>query len=218
MNVAALTLFVVYLLVGFVVRTVIQYRRTGDTGWRGVSGRLGTTEWWAGIGFVVALIAGLFGPITAMAGLEPMAVFTAPVVQGAATVVAVLGIVATFATQVAMGTNWRIGVDETESTDLVTTGPFAVVRNPIFTAMAFTGAGLAVMVPNVVALTGFALLLVALELQVRVVEEPYLRRVHGADYERYEATVGRFLPGIARASAGSRAREVATEIGGGGGK
>ncbi len=123
---------------------------------------------------------------------------TIPPVQALATVVAVVGIAGTFLTQVAMGTNWRIGVDETGTTDLVTDGPFAVVRNPIYTAMAVTGAGLAFMVPNVVALTGLALLLVALQLQVRVVEEPYLRRTRGAAYAQDPAAVGRFLPRLGR--------------------
>jgi protein-S-isoprenylcysteine O-methyltransferase Ste14 len=42
------------------------------------------------------------------------------------------------------------------------------------------------------------LFVVALELQVRVVEEPYLRSVHGENFVRYTSRVGRFLPGIGR--------------------
>jgi protein-S-isoprenylcysteine O-methyltransferase Ste14 len=34
------------------------------------------------------------------------------------------------------GASWRIGVDPDERTTLVTSGPFAIARNPIFTAMA----------------------------------------------------------------------------------
>ena len=36
----------------------------------------------------------------------------------------------------------------------------------------------------------------ALQLQVRAVEEPYLRSVHGDAYGTYAAATGRFLPGI----------------------
>ena len=75
-----------------------------------------------------------------------------------------------------MGESWRIGVDEQERTALVTSGPFAVVRNPIFAGMLPASLGLALLVPNVVALAGLAALLVALEIQVRLVEEPYLMR------------------------------------------
>ena len=200
MTVAALALFAVYLVVGFGVRTVVQVRRTGDSGWRGISGRPGTREWWAGAAFAAALVAGVLGPVTATFGLDPIDSLTTPLVQIVASGTAAVGITGTFLTQVAMGSSWRIGVDETETetTDLVTDGPFAVVRNPIFSAMAVTGAGLAFMVPNMVALLGLALLLVALQLQVRGVEEPYLRRMHGASYVEYQAAVGRFLPWLGR--------------------
>ena len=42
------------------------------------------------------------------------------------------------------------------------------------------------------------LLVAAVQLQVRVVEEPYLRRVHGRVYRGYAARVGRFVPGLGR--------------------
>ncbi|GIM68526.1 hypothetical protein Pve01_90550 [Planomonospora venezuelensis] len=196
--VAALAIYAVYLGIGFGLRTWLQWRRTGDTGWRGISGRLGSPEWWAGVLFTAALVAGVLGPVTALAGLEPVAALDAGVVQAVGVAVAVAGVLATFLTQLAMGTSWRIGVDETERTDLVTAGPFAVVRNPIFTAMATTGLGLALTVPNLVALLGVGLLLVALQLQVRVVEEPYLLSTHGPAYADYTATVGRFVPGLGR--------------------
>lgn len=197
MTVAALLLFLLYLLVAVVARTWVQMRTTGDSGWRGISGRLGSPEWWAGTLFVASIVTGLLGPVTALLGLDPLDVLTSTTVQVTGTVLAVVGVLLTFVTQLAMGTNWRIGVDENERTDLVTTGPFGLVRNPIFTAMAITGLGLALMVPNIVALTGVALLLVALHLQVRVVEEPYLRDVHGGAYARYTASTSRFLPGRA---------------------
>ncbi|WP_148575349.1 methyltransferase family protein [Nocardioides caldifontis] len=198
MTVAALVLFGFYLGVGFVLRTLLQWRRTGDSGFRGISGRPGSAPWWAGVLFVVALVAGVAGPVAALLGLDALPYLQTDRLQIIGTVVAVAGLAGTFITQLDMGTSWRIGVDDAEKTELVTGGAFAVVRNPIFTAMAATGAGLALMVPNVVAVGGFVLLLVALQLQVRVVEEPYLRLTHGADYVRYARTTGRFLPGIGR--------------------
>jgi len=44
MTTLAITLYVVYLLVAFVARTLIQVRRTGDSGFRGLSGRPGSAE------------------------------------------------------------------------------------------------------------------------------------------------------------------------------
>ena len=194
----ALALFAVYLMLGFVLRSVLQYRATGDTGFRGISGTVGSPRWRAGVLFVLALLTGVLGPVAALVGMEPIGVFSDPEVQAAAAVAAVLGIVLTVLAQLQMGSAWRIGVREGERTALVTQGWFSVVRNPIFSAMALTGAGLAFMVPNAVSIGGLVLLLVALQLQVRVVEEPYLRVLNGAAYTSYEQSVGRFVPLLGR--------------------
>lgn len=195
----ALILYVLYLALAFGLRTLIQLRRTGSTGFYGLGGRPGSAEWLAGIGFTLALLLGAAAPVLALLGLvAPIAALDVAAVHAVGLVLALAGIGVTFYAQVAMGTSWRIGVDEAERTELVTTGPFALVRNPIFAAMLPTGLGLALLVPSEVAFAGFAGLAVALELQVRVVEEPYLRRTHGAAYADYAARVGRFFPGLGR--------------------
>lgn len=97
-----------------------------------------------------------------------------------------------------MGESWRIGIDPSETTALVDTGVFGLVRNPIFTAMLGFAGGVTLIIPNAVAIVAFALLLVTIELQVRAVEEPHLTRVHGARYRAYLATTGRFVPGVDR--------------------
>lgn len=192
----ALALFVLYALVGFGIRTAVQIRRTGDSGFRGLSGSPGSAERWAGVLFATALVAGVLAPIAGLLGLSAISALEHSPVQAAGAALAALGILGTFITQQDMGDNWRVGVDEDERTELVTSGSFAMVRNPIFTAMLATGAGIALAVPNGIALGGWLLLLLAIQLQVRVVEEPYLRRHHGEPYQRYQANVGRFLPGV----------------------
>lgn len=146
--------------------------------------------------FVVAMAAGLAGPLLAVTGDVPA---DAPVaVQVVGLVIASAGFAATLAAQTGMGTSWRIGVDPDERTELVTTGVFAHVRNPIFTAMALAQLGMVVMVPTWVSGAALVALVVAVQLQVRTVEEPYLMRVHGAAYRTYASVTGRFLPGIGR--------------------
>ncbi|MDQ2631250.1 MAG: isoprenylcysteine carboxylmethyltransferase family protein [Actinomycetota bacterium] len=195
----ALVLYVVYLLLAFGLRTLIQLRRTGSTGFHGLGGRPGSAEWIAGVGFAVALLLGAAAPVLALLGwVEPIGALDASVAHVLGAVLALLGIAATFYAQVAMGTSWRIGVDPEERTALVTTGPFALVRNPIFAAMLPTALGLTLLVPSWVALAGLVGLVLALELQVRVVEEPYLLRAHGGAYADYAARVGRFFPGVGR--------------------
>ena len=195
----ALVLYAVYFALAFGLRTIIQLRRTGSTGFHGVGGRPGSAEWLAGVGFVVALVAGVAAPALALTDVAgPIAALDTTALHVAGIVLAVAGIAATLVAQLAMGTSWRIGVDAEERTELVRHGPFGVVRNPIFAAMLPTGLGLVALVPSWPAIAGWIGLLVALELQVRVVEEPYLLRTHGAEYRRYAERVGRFVPGVGR--------------------
>lgn len=199
MAAVALVAYGLYLALAFGARTLIQLRRTGASGFHGISGRPGSPEWIAGVGFVVALLVGAAAPLLALLDLAPpVAALDGTAGHVAGVVLFAGGLAATLAAQIAMGTAWRIGVDPDERPELVTTGPFGLVRNPIFAAMLPTSLGLVLMVPSVVALAGLAALVLALELQVRVVEEPYLAATLGAPYRRYAARVGRFVPGVGR--------------------
>jgi protein-S-isoprenylcysteine O-methyltransferase Ste14 len=199
MPIAALVLFTLFALLGFGWRSWEQRRRTGSTGFRGISGRPGSVEWFAGVGFIISMGVAVFAPILQLLGVvSPVSLLHAPWIQIGGGVIAVIGIAATVYAQLDMGDSWRIGVDKNETTTLVRTGVFGWVRNPIFTAMMMFGLGFALMTPNPLALIGFALLVVTIELQVRVVEEPYLMTTHGDTYRDYLAGVGRFIPGVGR--------------------
>jgi protein-S-isoprenylcysteine O-methyltransferase Ste14 len=195
--VVALALLTVFGLLGFAWRAWLQRRRTGSTGFRGISGRIGSAEWVAGLGFVIALIVAVVGPVLQLSGvITPLPVLHVDWIQIAGIALAVLGIVLTVWAQLDMGDSWRVGVDASETTELVRTGVFGRVRNPIYTAMLTFDLGIALATPNFVAIAGLVLAVAALELQVRRVEEPYLLGKHGEAYRRYTASVGRFIPGV----------------------
>jgi len=197
MPIVALALFGVFAALGFGWRSWEQRRRTGSTGFRGVSGRLGSAEWFAGSGFVAAPAVAVLASILQLLDVAaPVAVLHSPWIQIGGIVVAIVGIFATVYAQLDMGDSWRIGVDPGETTTLVRTGVFGWVRNPIFTAMITFGFGIALVTPSLVALAGFLLLVATIELQVRIVEEPHLLTVHGDDYRSYLTNVGRFMPGV----------------------
>ncbi len=198
---AALVLYVVALVVLFGVRSLLQYRRTGSTGFRGISGTPAEPGWWGGVLFVVAMAAGLAGPLLAVLGVTP--VDPPAALQVAGLVVALAGFAATLAGQTGMGASWRIGVDRAERTDLVTTGVFAHVRNPIFTAMVTAQAGVVLLVPTWISATALVALIAAVQLQVRTAEEPHLLAAHGDAYAAYAARTGRFVPGIGRLPSGA---------------
>ena len=207
MTAAALVLYVVALVVLFGVRSWVQHRRTGSAGFHGISGTPAQAGWWGGMLFVAAMLLGLAGPLLALAGVVTAQPPTAVQVLGL--VLALAGFAGTLAGQSGMGASWRIGVDPDERTELVSTGVFAHVRNPIFTAMVGAQAGVVLMVPTWVSAAALAALVFAVQLQVRSIEEPYLRAVHGVAYLVYAARAGRFLPGIGRLPAPADPERIA---------
>lgn len=191
----AFALFVLWFVSLFGLRSVVQWRRTGSTGWRGFRGRVGSLPWLAGTSVSLGVLLALLAPLGALSGWPGGAVvFSEPAIHLFGAGLAVAGTVGALASQLAMGDSWRVGVDASETTELVTGGLFSWVRNPVFSFMGISLVGLALMVPN--ALAGLACLLTAvgIQVQVRVVEEPYLERTHGEAYARYRRSVGRFLP------------------------
>lgn len=196
MAVAALILFGVFLLLGGGVRITVQQRRTGESGVRRPSGAF---HWCARLTSALGgIAAGVAAPIADLLGLGPLPILDQPALRATGLVLATASIVAVFACQLAMGASWRTTVDPGERPELVTSGPFRLARNPIYTALTAMTAALALAVPNIIAAAGLAAMLVGIELQVRRIEEPYLQRIHGAAWNEYAARTGRFLPGFGR--------------------
>lgn len=189
-----------YLALAFGLRTYLHWRRTGSTGFRGISGAPFSAAWLGGVLFIVALVGSVAAPILVIADVENSVVAPWLALDVVAVTVLVAGCGVLVGSQGAMGASWRIGVDSAERTELVTGGPFAVVRNPIFSGLMLSAAGFALLLPTMTAIASFLLLVLAIELQVRGVEEPYLIRTHDDEYARYAARVGRFVPALGRLS------------------
>ena len=80
--------------------------------------------------------------------------------------------------------------------ELVTSGPYALVRHPIYTAMFLMMIALAVGLGHVARLF-IAVPLYALGTAIRVrVEERLLRSAFSPAYEEYAKRVKRFIPGV----------------------
>jgi protein-S-isoprenylcysteine O-methyltransferase Ste14 len=195
--VLALALIVIWVLLVAGVRGYLRYRRTGDFG-VAFRDRRGSAQWWARLISTIGIGLAIGAPLADLAGLPPLEPLDHPVVAGIGVALVCLGIAGTMAAQWVMGDSWRGDVDPAARTALVTTGPFRVVRTPILTATATTGIGLALMVPNAISAAMLVAFVLAQEIQVRLVEEPYLLRVHGDAYREYAARTGRFLPLLGR--------------------
>ena len=195
----ALLLVLVWFLSLFVLRTVIQWWRTGNAGVRGFSGRVGSLEWNAGALASLGMAAGVLAPVATLAGWPGGVLWLAnDVIHVVGAILVAAGIAGALAAQVSMGDSWRIGVDARETTELVTDGLFAWVRNPIFSFILLTSVGLVMLLPTALSWVALVLTTAGIEIQVRAVEEPYLEKTHGAAYRDYASRVGRLLPRIGR--------------------
>jgi protein-S-isoprenylcysteine O-methyltransferase Ste14 len=198
MAVLALVLIGIWLVVVACVRTIVHAQRTGDAKVVRTPTRSGSAGWWAGLVSSVGFVCAVAAPVAELVGMDPIAALDRTPVRVAGVVLVVGCVAASFGAQLAMGDSWRANPDPQERTSLVTTGPFRLVRNPIFTATATVLVGLALMVPNWLAVAALVASVTALEIQVRLVEEPYLHRAHGSAYAEYAARTGRFLPWLGR--------------------
>lgn len=90
------------------------------------------------------------------------------------------------------GDSFRIGIDETTKDDLVTSGMFAISRNPIYVAFLAFVTGMFLIYPNIVAGAVFIFSMTVIHRQV-LREEKFLRSHYGAEYENYYRRVRRYL-------------------------
>jgi protein-S-isoprenylcysteine O-methyltransferase Ste14 len=193
-----------WMLAGFVlltlaVRVGIQLLRTGRTGLVGLRRGAGPLDWLSGVLFIGGMAMSIVSlQLVLQDSLEPIDALDTTVLHVIGIVLAAAGGSAVFLAQLGMGASWRIGVSDDQDTDLVTTGWFSLVRNPIYSAMIVGWTGFALMVPTWLSIAAVFVIAAGLELQVRSVEEPYLIRSHGDEYRAYSSRVGRFLPRVGR--------------------
>jgi protein-S-isoprenylcysteine O-methyltransferase Ste14 len=192
-------MLVVFLVLTLFVRVAIQLRRTGKTGLIGLRKGAGALEWLSGLLFVGGMAMAIVSlQLVLQDEIDTIDAIDVDGVHAIGIALAATGGLAVFAAQLGMGASWRVGVSDDQGTDLVTSGWFKLCRNPIYAAMIVGWTGFALMVPTWLAFGAVVVIALGLELQVRVVEEPYLLRTHSDEYRRYAARVGRFVPGVGR--------------------
>lgn len=171
-------------------RTLQAKRRSGESPWRSpISPTDAIGETVCVLGCVLSLAAPLLAITRAVRPIRMEWV----VARGLASIVALAcGTLLAVWAQRHLAEQWRAGVEASDS--LVTSGPFARVRNPFYLGCILASTSVLIVVPSLVALAGLVFHVVAAEIIVRGVEEAVLAEAHGADFSTYKQRTGRFIP------------------------
>ena len=191
----------VYFFVALFLNTLLQYRKTGInplTFGRKQESAHDYVGWWFKVVLILIYICGL---TNLWISLDKIRILDNLTIQGLGLLLTIAALLFTIYAQRVMGTAWRIGIDEEVKTRLVTEGPFAYVRNPVFLGMIVTLLGIFFLVPNYLMAFLFILNYLLINIQARL-EEEYLLKTHGTDYAHYKERTGRFLPRALRKEEG----------------
>ena len=104
----------------------------------------------------------------------------------------ILSLIMVWLAQSNMRESWRIGIDEENKTELITSGFFAFSRNPIFLGIMIANVGLFLVLPNAFTLLIIALSTTSINTQIRL-EEEFLTVEHGEQYITYKSKVNRWI-------------------------
>ena len=103
-----------------------------------------------------------------------------------------ISLIGVWIAQSQMAVSWRIGIDEKNKTKLVTKGLFSISRNPIFLGVMIANIGLFLVIPNAFTLLISSLSTISINTQIRL-EEEFLRKEFGVEYEEYIRNVRRWI-------------------------
>jgi protein-S-isoprenylcysteine O-methyltransferase Ste14 len=103
------------------------------------------------------------------------------------------GIAFSIAARAWLGGNWSGSVTLKQGHELIRSGPYALVRHPIYTGMLLALFGTALVVDRWRALIGFVILIAGLVYKMRV-EERFMAEQFGDAYARYRAEVPALIP------------------------
>jgi protein-S-isoprenylcysteine O-methyltransferase Ste14 len=95
--------------------------------------------------------------------------------------------------RVHLGRNWSGVVTVKEGHELIRSGPYALVRHPIYTGLITAVLGTAVISGTVRAAAGLAIIAISLMVKSRI-EEGFMRETFGDQYARYREAVPALVP------------------------
>jgi protein-S-isoprenylcysteine O-methyltransferase Ste14 len=110
-------------------------------------------------------------------------------------VLTLVGLLFTVWARVYLGRNWSGVATIKADHELVTGGPYGLVRHPIYSGLALAIVGTALAIGEWRGLLAVALALIAIVHRI-LVEERFMRQQFGAAYDAYARRVRAFVPGL----------------------
>jgi protein-S-isoprenylcysteine O-methyltransferase Ste14 len=107
--------------------------------------------------------------------------------------VAIAGLLFAVWARLHLGRNWSRSVTIKQGHELITTGPYAVVRHPIYTGILTGFLGTAIAISQVRGLIVFALIFLAFWMKFRM-EEQWMRAQFGEAYANYAHQTAALVP------------------------
>lgn len=181
-----------FLLIAVAFRILVQYRRTGDHGVRAATVGSPVMEILPGTVFILTF--GFSFVLVVLGYIEIVAprLNLPELIQYFGLLVGLSGVAVTVISQFQMGDSWRIGVDQKETTHLITHGLYSRSRNPIYFGLLLFWIGLSITFTHTLIWLSAIICWACIELIVREIEEPYLEKKHGEDFIRYVARTNRY--------------------------
>jgi protein-S-isoprenylcysteine O-methyltransferase Ste14 len=94
-----------------------------------------------------------------------------------------------------LGENWSSAVSIKVGHQLIRSGPYAWVRHPIYSGLILAAIGTALVRGEIRGALAIVLLWYAFSVKTRM-EEVFMRKTFGPDYEAYSASTGALVPRI----------------------
>jgi protein-S-isoprenylcysteine O-methyltransferase Ste14 len=107
--------------------------------------------------------------------------------------VTALGLLFSVWGRIHLGRNWSQAVTVKEDHELIVTGPYSLVRHPIYTGLLTGFLGTAIAIAEVRGVLAFGLVLIVLLGKLRL-EERWMRKEFGESYEQYSRRVAALVP------------------------
>ena len=144
------------------------------------------------LGWAFMILGWLFQPLF-ISRATLSAHFLNPLTLIAGLALTILGYACTLWCYSAMGDTWRIGVNRSEKTSLITRGPYNFIRHPIYGFQIVMLIGALLLLPTIFSLIIIVVHFLCVQSKADD-EENYLLGAHGGTYRAYLKRTGRLFP------------------------